>query len=229
MKLLLLVLTAGSLLADGPGRLESKYVGKDLALSADPSTAAWKQAKPVIADKDRFGKPVPGHRTEIRSVWTDTDVHFLFVGQYDKLFLKPGKWDAKGETNKLWEWDVAEVFVGEDHKNIHLYKEFEMSPRGEWVDLDIDKSKESIAAIKWDSGFTVKARIDEQKKIWYGEMKIPLASISKAKVKAGTEMRLNCYRIQNGPGDARVYIAWNPIMQNSYHTPEMFGRLVMVK
>lgn len=29
MKLLLLVFTAGSLLADGPGRLESKYVGKD--------------------------------------------------------------------------------------------------------------------------------------------------------------------------------------------------------
>jgi hypothetical protein len=54
---------------------------------------------------------------------------------YEELYLHPNP-SATTETNKLWEWDVAEVFIGSDFKNIRQYKELQVSPQGEWVDLD---------------------------------------------------------------------------------------------
>ena len=47
-------------------------------------------------------------------------------------------WRGDIETNELWNWDVAEVFIGSDFKNIRRYREFEVSPQAEWVDLDLN-------------------------------------------------------------------------------------------
>lgn len=229
MKFLALALIAPALFADGAGRMESKHSAQDFALTADPSTAQWKGVKPVIADGDRDGKPVAGHRTEIRSRWTDQALYILFVCPYQELNLKPGA-NTSAETNKLWDWDVAEVFIGSDFEKINLYREFQVSPQGEWVDLDIDASPAKKAGgWRWNSGFEVKARIDEGKKIWYGEMKIPFTSIDTRPAKAGNELRANCFRIQGKPNPDRVYVAWNPPHAHSYHTPAAFGRIVLVK
>jgi hypothetical protein len=223
------------MLADSPGKMESLYSPKDFPLTADPGATQWKNVKPVIADRDRFGKPVAGHRTEIRSRWTKDNLYLLYVCPYDELYLKPAP-STTTETNHLWDWDVAEVFIGTDFENIHLYRELQVSPQGEWVDLDIDrKNPKPEGGWLWNSGFTVKARIDQGKKIWYGEMKIPIRSLyapekEASPAKAGDEMRINCFRIQGGgPGHERVYIAWQPPNNASYHTPEAFGRLVLVK
>lgn len=225
---LLVLLAAFGLQADGPGRIESRRVAQDPAVTADPAAAHWKTATPVIATNDRYGKPVTGHRTEIRSLWNGKHLYFLFTCPYQELFLKPGP-VTRDETNKLWEWDVAEVFIGADFDNINRYREFQVSPQGEWVDLDIHRGNKDFAATgwKWNSGIQVKARIDKARKIWYGEMKIPIASISEAPPKPGTEMRINLYRIQ-GPMPGRVHIAWQPVNNDSYHTPEAFGRIVLV-
>ena len=42
--------------------------------------------------------------------------------------------------------------------------------------------------------------------------------------KDGPEMRLNLYRCQGPPPD-RKYINWQPVNNESFHTPEAFGRL----
>lgn len=208
--------------------IESRYAGADLPLTADPSAAHWRKAQPVIASGDRNGNPVSGHRTEIRSLWTDRHLYFLFTCPYDKLYLKPNP-STTEETNKLWEWDVAEVFIGADWENIHRYREFQVSPQGEWVDLDIDrKALDPSKGWLWNSGFQVKARIDANSKTWYGEMKIPLEAIDARPPVAGRQMRINLYRIQ-GPPPERVYIAWRPVFAASYHTPERFGRLRFAK
>lgn len=216
--------------ADGPGRIESKYIAKEVALTANPQAAHWKQAKPVVADRDRYGKPVQGHhRTEIRSLWTNENLYLLFVCPYEELYLKPEP-STSTETNKLWDWDVAEAFIGADFDKIHRYREFQVSPQGEWVDLDIDRKapKGAPSGWAWNSGYTVKARVDKAKKVWYGEMKIPIASIDSRPPKAGNEMRANFYRIQ-GPMPDRTHINWQPVNAETYHTPEAFGRLVLVK
>jgi hypothetical protein len=75
----------------------------------------------------------------VRSRWTFYNLYLLFTCAYDAnepLNLKPDP-DLEKETNELWNWDVVEVFLGADANNIRRYKEFEISPQGEWVDLDV--------------------------------------------------------------------------------------------
>lgn len=202
---------------------QSRRAKSDFALSADPDSAAWKGIAGVIAERDRRGQVVPGHRTEIRSRWTPQNLYLLFICPYEQLNLKPDA-ATKTETNKLWEWDVAEAFLGTDFKDIKKYKEFQVSPQGEWVDLAIDRGAQPPAHdASWSSGYEVKARLDRDKKVWYGEMRIPMQALDVRDAKGGLEMRANFYRIQGPP--PRKYVNWQPVNAESYHTPEAFGRL----
>jgi len=226
MRLRTLIAVAVGLLPalGGDGVILSSQASKDAALSADPNSEFWKEAKTVIASDDTMGKPVPGHRTEIRSRWTADNIYFLFSCPYEELYLKPEPVTAK-ETNKLWDWDVAEVFIGADYKNIRRYKEFEVSPQGEWVDLDIDRDHPlPEGGWLWNSTFHVKVRLDRDARTWYAEMQIPWKSIDERKPASGSELRVNFYRIQ-GPPPNRKFIAWQPTHSRTYHVPESFGTL----
>ncbi|MFN0122462.1 MAG: carbohydrate-binding family 9-like protein [Blastocatellia bacterium] len=210
------------------GAIVSKRAGADFALTADPNAASWKNVRGVIAGRDNLGEPVPGHRTEIRSRWTDGNLYFLFICPYQQLNLKPNP-SATTETNKLWEWDVAEAFIGTDFQDIKHYTEFQVSPQSEWVDLDIDRKPTPAAHDwQWNSGFEVRARLDQERKIWYGEMKIPMAKIDRRAAKQGNEMRINFYRLQ-GPGPNRAAIAWRQTGSRNNHVPESFGTLRLGK
>ena len=120
--------------------IESVHATEDVPLHLDPASEFWGASRPVYMEKDKFGKVIPRYRTEIRTRWTKSNLYFLFVCPYEELYLKPAP-NTQKETNELWNWDVAEVFVGSDFTNIKRYKEFEISPQGEWVDLDIDLGK----------------------------------------------------------------------------------------
>jgi hypothetical protein len=209
---------------DAPGVIVSRRAKSDFKLTADPNSDAWKNTPGVFTEKGRRGEIVPGHRTEIRSRWTDKHLYFLFVCPYDELNLRPNP-STTTETDKLWEWDVAEVFIGTDFDDIKHYTEFQVSPQGEWVDLDINRNPDPpVHDVSWNSGFEVKARLDREWRIWYGEMRIPFAKIDRRAPREGLEMRINFYRLQGKP-QKRVYINWQPVGNNNFHTPEAFGRL----
>jgi hypothetical protein len=162
-----LILVAVQILAAAePPVMESTKAQEDMAPSTDPTIAFWRGVQAVYTDKAPYGQSQPRYRTAILSRWTDKNLYFLFVCPYEVLHLKPSP-DSANETYELWDWDVAEVFIGSDFENIRRYKEFEISPQGEWVDLDIDLSQpHHEEGWKWNSGFTVAARIDPAAKIW---------------------------------------------------------------
>ncbi|MFN7947399.1 MAG: carbohydrate-binding family 9-like protein [Blastocatellia bacterium] len=214
--------------ADGSGLIVSRRAKADFALTADPNAPEWRGVKGIIAERNSHGQLVPSHRTEIRSRWTDKFIYFLFVCPYEELNLKPEP-STTTETNKLWDWDVAEVFIGTDFNDIKHYTEFQVSPQGEWVDLDIDrKPQPAVHDWQWNSGYEVTARLDREKKVWYGAMKIPMDKIDRRAPQTGNLMRINFYRLQGPPPDRRG-IAWQPTNSNSYHVPEAFGRLKLGK
>jgi hypothetical protein len=93
-------------------------------------------------DADPHGKPDPAYRTEIRTRWTARNLYFLFVCPYEKLNLKPNP-NRSAETYELWNWDVAEVFIGDDFSNIRRYKERQLSCAGT---IRIDETCEEVAA-----------------------------------------------------------------------------------
>lgn len=224
---LLFLMPLAVIWAQVPAVSTSSKLEKDMDLDADPNSKLWKDAPGIFADHSARGELSPGHKTEIRSRWTKDYLYFLFVCPYEQLYLKPDP-DTVNETNRLWNWDVAELFVGADFENIHQYREYQVSPRGEWVDLDIDrKQPKPEGGWLWNSGFKVAAKIDDAKKVWYGAMKIPMKSVTDKPVKEGVEFRANYYRIQ-GPPPKKVFVAWQATGGN-HHIPEKFGLLKLVK
>lgn len=203
--------------------LESAFSEVDFDLTADPESPHWREAPRVRADRNYLGEPVPGPPTEIRSLWTSGHLYLLYICPYEELHLKPNP-DTTVETPRLWNWDVAEAFIGSDFERIGRYREFQVSPQGEWVDLAIDRHDPAgQGGMKWDSGFVVKARIDRAAKIWHGEMRIPFDAIDMRKPERGLELRVGLYRIAGL--NPRTYYAWRPTGQTTFHVPEAFGTL----
>ena len=144
---------------------------------------------------DYLGQPIAGPPTEIRSRWTKDNLYLFYICPYDDLNLKPDPNPAV-ETPELWNWDVAEAFIGSDYEHITRYKEFQVSPQSEWVDLDIDRgNQKGQVGMAWNSGYTVKGRVDDRAKIWYGAMKIPWKAIDTRPPQKGRELRIGLYRI----------------------------------
>jgi hypothetical protein len=221
---ILLMIAAPARQPDASQVLSSLFSPTDLALSTDPASDVWAKAPRVVADRNYLAEPIPGPPTEIRSRWTREHLYLLFICPYDELNLKPNP-DRSAETPRLWNWDVGEAFIGSELGPVTRYREFQVSPQGEWVDLDIDRENpKGQAGREWNSGFTVAARIDPQARIWYGVMRIPFSSIDERPAEKGRKLRAGLYRIA-GTGTAKRYYAWQPTGQTSFHVPQAFGAI----
>jgi hypothetical protein len=219
---LLPLLLLGIANSSEPPTIESLQAESDVPLSLDTASPFWRGARLVTVENDRFGTAVPRFRTEVRTRWTKNNLYFLFSCPYEELYLKPSP-NTHEETNELWKWDVAEVFVGSDFDIIQRYKEFEVSPQGEWVDLDIDLRKPHHEdGWKWNSGFESTARIDKTNHIWYAAMRIPFSAIDKRPAAVGNTLRINLF-LSEGPPSSHHEIAWQATMSESFHVPERFG------
>lgn len=211
--------------AGAASTFRSIYATHDVAVNTSLSSSFWRGAGHVYLERDAMGKLAPQLKTEVLSRWTKNNLYLLFVCPYQELNLKPNP-NQYEETNELWNWDVAEAFIGWNFKDISRYKEFEVSPQGEWVDLAIDLNQtQDSHNWKWNSGFTVAARIDHVKKIWYGAMRIPFSSIDPRPPKAGTRLRMNLFRSQ---GPVHHDVVWQPTMARTFHVPSRFGILKLV-
>lgn len=209
-----------------PGVLKSAHAPANFDLTTDPEAPHWKTAPKVAFRRNSAGNETPLAATEVRSRWTSDSLYLLFISPFDQLHLKPSPVTDK-DTPLLWDWDVAEAFIGADFDKIGEYREYQVSPQGEWVDLNINVvTPEPRQGIDWNSGYQVKARIDHAKKIWYGEMRIPLSSIAARQFQAGDKMRLGLFRCTGMPPD-RKFIAWQPAFRRTFHTPEAFGTLLL--
>jgi hypothetical protein len=209
--------------------LSIPYVRGEPALDIDPDALTWKKAGAgrIVKDCSRT-VDYPDLDTEVRAFWTDRSLYVLFACPYRSLNrFAPGP-DGR-DRDKLWDRDVVEVFLGDDWKNIRHYREYEIAPTGERVDLaiDLDGGGEGRA---WSSGWDTRARIDEAAKVWYAAARIPLASVSSARVSPGTRWRLNLYRIDgDGPDAQRRFLCWQPtcvVNRDPNHVPEAFGTLI---
>ncbi len=212
--------------------LSVAHLAGDPKLTIDPTSVVWKKASAAWISKDCTRVlDYPDLSTEVKGFWTDTHLYLLFNCPYRKLNLflpaQPGK-----DRDKLWDRDVVEMFLGDDWKNIRHYREFEIAPTGDWVDLAIDLDKQDNGE-SWNSGWQTQARIDEKARRWYAAARIPLSSVSSFRVKAGTRWRMNLYRIDGeGPDSQRRFLCWQPtcvVNRDPNHVPEAFGTLIFEK
>ncbi len=208
------------------------YVPSPPQLNSDPRSPVWKNARTALMTKDcTHTTDYPDFKTEIRGFWTDSDLYLLFTCPYRSLnTFQPPQNDQP--RRGLWDRDVVEIFLGDDWENIRHYREFEIAPTADWIDLAIDLDHRGQNR-NWRSGWQTTARIDEQAKIWYAACRIPLKSVSEKDVRPGTRWRANLYRIDGeGPDPQRRFMCWQPtcvVNRDPNHVPENFGTLIFGK
>ena len=211
------------------------YVSYAPELNTDAHSPTWAHAASTwIAWDCTHQTDYPKIKTEVRGFWTDSDLYLLFISPYTELNL----WlpaDNSKDRLKLWDRDVVEFFLGDDWVNIKHYREFEIAPTGDWVDLAIDLTRKDsdYNAAAWNSGWQRQGRIDERSHIWYAAAKVPLKSVSEKQVSAGTKWRANLYRIDGlGEDPQRHFMCWQPtcvVNRDPNHVPEHFGTLIFTK
>jgi hypothetical protein len=203
-------------------------------LSAAPQAPFWKDIPGIVLDRRIDSRePAPALRTDVRSRWTDKYLYFMAVCPYENANLRPNP-VTNVETHRLWEHDVLEVYIGANFEDITKYYELQVSPQGEYLDMEIDQTVPQIGIGDerlWESRWEVKSYHEPAKKIWHGEFRIPISAIDSRPVQAGNEFRINVYRLQ-GPHPAaparRDFIAWQPTGEYHPHRPLKFGRLKLI-
>jgi Carbohydrate family 9 binding domain-like len=211
-------------------QIQSKRSQVDFLPDADPSKPSWKQAESAEFDTSASGKShFPEISTRVASVWTDSNIYFLFLCHYDSLNVYQGE-DPKVERWRLWDRDVAEVFLNPQPERVNHYYEFEMAPNNQWIDLEIDRTKDAFNNASWNSGFDHATRIDAKNYVWTAEMRIPVSSMNVNAMHPGVEWRANFFRASGeGGDDRRKFLAWSIIPEGkTFHVPTRFGILRLV-
>jgi alpha-galactosidase len=119
---------------------------------------------------------------------------------------------------------VAEAFLQPDPSKATYYREFEVSPNGMWIDLDIFPGGRRDL----QSGMERSVWLDRDRKLWVAELGIPMVALT-AEFDEKREWRVNFYRVE-GRSEPRFYSAWHPTNspQPNFHVPEAFGRMRFV-
>jgi alpha-galactosidase len=187
-----------------------------------PTHVAWQTAAPLVFDHDWKGQNGdPQRSTEVRLLWLPETLFLRFTARYRDLTVFEDS-DANGRRDHLWDRDVVEVFLQRDASDPGIYKEFEISPNGMWIDLDVNHGALSNPR----SGLVRRATISAGEKIWVAELAIPMKALTAA-FDPRKSWRVNFFRIE-GPAEPRFYSAWNPTgtPEPSFHVPEAFAPLI---
>jgi len=187
-----------------------------------PDESAWQTARVLCFNSDWQGKnPDDARSTEVRLLWTPENLYVKFQARYRNITIFPDSAQS-GRRDQLWDRDVVEIFLQPDSSDALKYKEFEVSPNGFWIDLDISHGERKDL----QSGMRRRVHLDEWNHKWTAELAIPMNSLT-PHFDARAEWRVNFYRAE-GPSEPRFYSAWHPTgtPKPNFHVPEAFGRLV---
>jgi len=197
------------------------HIARELRLDSSHVADEWENATPITFRADWQGKnPDPDRETEVRVLWSQHTLYLRFRCRYRDLFVFEDS-DPNGRRDHLWDRDVAESFLQPDPSREHFYREFEVSPNGMWVDLDIFPG--GLADLK--SGLRRLVVRDEKSQVWIAELAIPMRSLT-TKFDPAAIWRANFYRVE-GRKEPRAYLAWQPTQtpQPNFHVPKAFGKL----
>lgn len=182
--------------------------------------AVWQRARPFpLEQQTRDGAARPELTTLCRALWSDRYLYLAFEAPFTQLtdFGRPQRAERIESPNALWDRDVVEAFIASDPAQLNHYTEYEWAPNGDALDLRLRRPESDFV---WSSGMEWRVRVDQKRRVWTVETRIPLRSIADTPPQAGTRWRLNLYRIDRAQN---AFLALRPTLNGSFHTPERFG------
>lgn len=193
----------------------------EFELSAAPDASAWRGAPVVVFERNwQDQAPDPARRTAVRLLWTRQTLYLRFDCRYRDLHVFDEGAQADGRRYELWLRDVAEAFIQPDPGRLRHYREFEISPNGLWLELDIFPGGNNP---DWASGMRHAVQVHREWPVWTAELAIPMAAFTEH-FDPGQEWRINFFRVE---GDPQVFHSWRPTfsLQPNFHVPTAFAPL----
>lgn len=190
-----------------------------------PADDAWKKAPVALFSNDWQGKNAdPLRETQVQLLWTPDALFLRFLARYRSITVFTDA-EPDGRRDRLWERDVAEVFLQPPESSGRHYKEFEVSPNGFWIDLDIGTGEKHDL----QSGLQRRVKVNEERRTWMAELVLPTKSLT-AEFDPAKAWRVNFFRVE-GASEPRFYSAWQPTgtPAPNFHVPEAFGKLTFEK
>jgi Carbohydrate-binding family 9 len=211
-------------LPDSKSEVTAVRLSQPVGANGFPVEGEWERPIPISFAHDWQGKNEDlQRRTEVRVLWSDAEFYLRVGCSYLAIHVFEDCGDH-GRRDGLWDRDVAEVFLQPDRFGEKYYKEFEVSPNGQWLDLDI--TPEGLRHIA--SGMRSSVKLDEASREWVADLAIPMAAIG-ARFNPAQPWRVNFFRCE-GVDPHRFYGAWQPTATPlpNFHVPEKFGTLRFV-
>jgi alpha-galactosidase len=187
-----------------------------------PNQDSWETAPGIRFNADWQGKNTdPGRETEVRLLWTPETLYLRFRARFRVITVFSDA-EPNGRRDQLWDRDVVEAFLQPNPAELRRYKEFEVSPNGMWIDLDIAPGEKHDLR----SGLRRRVVVSEANKTWIAEIALPMKCLVE-RFDAAAIWRVNFYRVE-GPTEPRFYSAWQPTGTPvaNFHVPGAFGRLI---
>ena len=203
--------------------MTAHHIERDFAPDGKLNEREWATATPARIEYDSGDVTArPELSTAVRALWSD---QFLYLA-YECPYTAISNADPAGRPTEagkerlgLWDYDVVEAFVASDPENVARYSEYEWAPSGEELDLRLDAGTKDF---EWSSKMESVVVVDDERKIWRVEVRIPLAALADTAPQAGTRWRINLYRHDRANN---AFLAWNPTLTQTFHTSEKFGWL----
>jgi alpha-galactosidase len=184
-----------------------------------PCISAWEETESVAYSADWRGESRdPQRETCARILWSEESLFIRFNCRFRGIYVYDG---GNSRRDQLWDRDVAEAFIRPPENALRHYLEFEISPNGDWLDLDIAPGEKTIL------GCDLKSRVvmDPNARSWTAELAIPMGCLT-ARFDPKDVWSINLFRIEGREPD-RFYSAWQPTRtpRPNFHVPEAFGQL----
>jgi len=191
-------------------------------LEGFPKKSAWERTQTLRFSADWQGKNAdPERQTEVQLLWIPETLFLRFRARYRTITVFPDA-EPSGRRDHLWDRDVAEVFLQPHPLIPRSYKEFEVSPNGLWIDLDIAPGEKHDLK----SGLERRVILEEASKTWTAELALPMKCLV-MRFNPTAKWKVNFYRVE-GATEPRFYSAWRPTgtAVPNFHVPEAFGSLI---
>jgi alpha-galactosidase len=204
-----------------PMEVIAAHLTREIVLNARHPASEWQSARAITFCSDWQGKnPDPRRETSVRILWSDKILYLRFECHYREVFVFDDS-DPAGRRDHLWDRDVAEAFLQPDPARPAFYREFEVSPNGFWIDLDIFPGGRADL----NSGLRRSVFLDPDSHTWAAELAIPMVALTRH-FDPTSAWRANFYRVE-GPREPRSYMAWRPTHtpQPNFHVSAAFGVL----
>lgn len=202
--------------------LRAKRITRDFRPDGRLSEREWALAEPFPLEQESLDGRVRAElSTTCRALWSDRFLYLSYECPFTVLtgFGKARLGERLDKGASLWDRDVVEFFCAPDPTRLTEYTEYEWAPNNEALDLRIRRPDFDFP---WNSGMEWRVRVDPRRKVWRCEVRIPLEALSATRPVVGTRWRANLYRIDRAN---RAFLASNPLLTGSFHTPERFGWL----